>query len=40
MLTFSVDPRVPKTYAAFIQEQKRLGRVYADERRFWRGKPS
>lgn len=33
---FSQDPRVPKIYAAFIQEQKRLSRVFEDERRLWR----
>lgn len=36
MGAFSSDVRVPKTYAAFIQEQKRLGRIFADERRLWR----
>ena len=36
MGAFSSDIRVPKTYAAFIQEQRRLGRIFADERRLWR----
>jgi DNA polymerase III subunit epsilon len=30
------DPRVPKTYGAFIQEQRRLGMIQADARRLWR----
>lgn len=30
------DPRVPRTYGAFIQEQRRLGMAQADERRMWR----
>jgi DNA polymerase III subunit epsilon len=33
---FCGDARVPKTYAAFIQEQRRLGRLHDDERRMWR----
>ncbi len=33
---FSADPRVPRSYGAFIQEQKRLGRIFDDERRMWR----
>jgi DNA polymerase-3 subunit epsilon len=31
------DPRVPKPYGAFIQEQRRLSLLHADERRRWRG---
>lgn len=30
------DPRVPKPYGAFIQEQRRLSLLHADERRRWR----
>ncbi len=30
------DPRVPKPYGAFIQEQRRLSLAQADERRMWR----
>lgn len=30
------DPRVPKTYGALIQEQRRLGRLHDEARRFWR----
>jgi DNA polymerase III subunit epsilon len=34
---FSNDVRVPKTYGAFIAEQRRLARVFADDRVRWRG---
>jgi DNA polymerase-3 subunit epsilon len=34
--TFFGDPRVPTSYAAFVQEQRRLGRVHKDERQFWK----
>jgi DNA polymerase-3 subunit epsilon len=34
--TFFGDSRVPRGYAAFVQEQRRLGRVHKDERQFWR----
>lgn len=30
------DPRVPRGYGAFVQEQRRLGHVQADARRRWR----
>ena len=33
---FCEDVRVPKTYAAFVQEQKRLGRLFEEERIRWR----
>ncbi len=33
---FAKDPRVPQSYAAFIREQLRLGRLFEDERRLWR----
>lgn len=33
---FLKDPRVPDTYGAFIQEQKRLGKELEEERRMWR----
>jgi DNA polymerase-3 subunit epsilon len=33
---FQRDPRVPKTYGALIQEQRRLARLFDDERRRWR----
>ncbi len=36
LLAFLGDSRVPASYAAFIQEQRRLGRVHKDERQFWR----
>jgi DNA polymerase-3 subunit epsilon len=36
---FRRDPRVPRTYGALIQEQKRLSRLFDEERqRFWRGR--
>lgn len=33
------DVRVPRTYAAFMREQRRLGRIFAEERAVWRGRP-
>jgi DNA polymerase III subunit epsilon len=36
-LAFRRDPRVPKTYGALIQEQKRLSRLFDEERKMWRG---
>jgi DNA polymerase-3 subunit epsilon len=36
LIAFGEDPRVPKTYAAFIQEQRRLARLFADDRARWR----
>ncbi|HEY6556857.1 MAG TPA: 3'-5' exonuclease [Polyangiaceae bacterium] len=30
------DVRVPRTYAAFIQEQRRLSRIHDDERKIWK----
>jgi DNA polymerase-3 subunit epsilon len=36
--SFCSDVRVPKTYAAFVQEQRRLARLFDDERRMWRPK--
>jgi DNA polymerase-3 subunit epsilon len=33
---FMTDSRVPVTYAAFVQEQRRLGRVHRDERQHWK----
>lgn len=33
---FLQDARVPKTYAAFINEQRRLARLHAEDRQFWR----
>jgi DNA polymerase-3 subunit epsilon len=38
MLALGRDVRVPRTYAAMVQEQRRLGMAQADERRLkWRG---
>ena len=36
MHSFLGELRVPKAYGAFIQEQRRLARAFADERRRWR----
>lgn len=36
MAAFAGDVRVPKTYAAFLQEQRRLGRIFEEERVRWR----
>jgi len=36
MHAFTSDARVPKTYAAFVQEQRRLGRLFEEERARWR----
>jgi len=33
---FTKDTRVPKTYAAFVQEQRRLARIQEEERARWR----
>jgi DNA polymerase-3 subunit epsilon len=30
------DPRVPRTHGSFVQEQKRLAQIHADERRRWK----
>jgi DNA polymerase III subunit epsilon len=37
--TFSTDVRVPRTYAAFIQEQRRLARLHDDDRKIWKNRP-
>ena len=36
LAALSQDARVPKTYAAFIQEQRRLARIQEEERARWR----
>ena len=36
LFALSRDQRMPDTYAALIQEQRRLGRLQADAQRFWR----
>jgi DNA polymerase-3 subunit epsilon len=33
---FRRDPRVPRTYGAFVQEQRRLSRLFDGERQRWR----
>jgi DNA polymerase-3 subunit epsilon len=35
LISFLSDERVPKNYGAFIQEQRRLARTHAEERRYW-----
>jgi DNA polymerase III subunit epsilon len=34
------DQRLPRAYAALLQEQRRLGREFDEARRFWRKPPS
>lgn len=36
LLAFMGDSRVPASYGAFIQEQRRLGRLHREERQFWK----
>lgn len=36
LYAFAKDPRVPRTYAALVQEQRRLGREQDEVRKFWR----
>ncbi len=36
LYAFAKDPRVPKTYAGVVQEQRRLGRIQDEARRMWR----
>jgi DNA polymerase III subunit epsilon len=36
MTVFSTDARVPKSYAAFVQEQRRLARLHEEERQKWK----
>ncbi len=36
LYALSRDARVPSTYAALIQEQKRLERLQIEAQRFWR----
>jgi DNA polymerase-3 subunit epsilon len=38
MLAFANDARVPRTYAALIQEQRRLGRAQEEDFRAWRAR--
>jgi DNA polymerase-3 subunit epsilon len=40
MQRFLNDSRVPRNYAAFVQEQKRLGRIFTEERQHWRSAPA
>ena len=36
MIAFLPDTRVPRTYGAFLQEQRRLSRIFEEERKIWR----
>jgi DNA polymerase III subunit epsilon len=36
LYAFGKDPRLPKTYGALLQEQRRLARQFDEARRFWR----
>jgi DNA polymerase-3 subunit epsilon len=36
LYVLGTDPRVPRAHAAFIQEQRRLSQLQADERRRWK----
>lgn len=36
LAAFLGDARVPGSYGAFVQEQRRLGRLHKDEQKFWR----
>jgi DNA polymerase III subunit epsilon len=36
LYNFARDTRVPRSYGAFLQEQRRLGLLQSDERRHWR----
>ncbi len=36
LYAFADDPRIPKTYAALLQEQRRLQRLQLEAQRFWR----
>lgn len=38
MLAFLPDTRVPRTYGAFLQEQRRLSRLFDEERKVWRSR--
>jgi DNA polymerase III subunit epsilon len=36
MVALGRDPRIPRAYGAFVQEQRRLSQAQADQRRLWR----
>jgi DNA polymerase III subunit epsilon len=38
LLAFLPDTRVPKTYGAFLQEQRRLARIFNEESKIWRNR--
>ena len=37
-VAFSADTRMPRTYGALLQEQRRLARIFDDENRIWRNR--
>jgi DNA polymerase-3 subunit epsilon len=37
-VAFLNDTRVPKSYGALLQEQRRLARIFDDENRIWRNR--
>jgi DNA polymerase-3 subunit epsilon len=38
LAAFRRDPRVPKTYGALVQEQRRLARLFDEEHKIWRNR--
>jgi DNA polymerase-3 subunit epsilon len=36
LYALAADPRMPRSYGALMQEQRRLGLAQADERRRWK----
>ena len=40
LMAFWDDPKVPRTYAAFMQEQQRLARRFEEQRKLWRSRQS
>ncbi len=38
LLAFLPDARVPRVYGAFLQEQRRIARIFEDERKLWRSR--
>ena len=36
LYSLATDARIPRAYGAFVQEQRRIGLIHADERRRWK----
>jgi DNA polymerase-3 subunit epsilon len=36
LASFMADARIPKSYGAFVQEQRRLARIFDEDRQYWR----